>query len=131
MTNIYFKSSPIRNSFQSERSFRQKKKSNNSGSELLSFDISPIYIMSFLMLAIACLSVLYLISFNQVATKGYELKRLEVSRQELKQQSDLKTLYLAKVKSMDHILASNYLSPMRKPGSVEFVSADSFLAKAD
>lgn len=129
MNNIYLTKSPYRSGFQ--RSTIQKPKPRSASAELIKFDISPYFIMGFLMVTAMVLGLLYLINFNQMATKGYELKRLEISRQELKGQYDLTNLYVAKVKSLDHILQSNRLGPMRKPESVNFVYADSVLAKAD
>ena len=93
--------------------------------------ISPSMMVVGLMLMAILLSGLYLLNFNRVATKGYQLKRLEVSQQELKSENDLRTLYLAKSKSMTGIVDDGRLEGMHKPGSVEFVYGESVLAKAN
>jgi hypothetical protein len=134
MINIYQKSSPIRNELRyaaRPAGFAGQTRAKVLSNELIKFDISPTLIIVFLGMAAVALGLLYLVTFNQVATKGYQLKKLEVSRQELKSQHDLKNLYLAKVRSYDYILNSGRLEPMGKPANVDFVYADSALAMAD
>lgn len=99
--------------------------------EMIKFQLSPSLLITLMFVVIMGLGALYLMNFNKVATKGYILKRLEISRQELQQQSDLKTLSLADAKAMNQIIASGAIDHMRKPGEVAYVFNDSVLAKAD
>ena len=69
--------------------------------------------------------------FNKNATKGYILKSLEISQQELKDQNDLKNLALAKAKAVNQMISSGAMDKMRKPGQIEYVYGDSVIAKAD
>lgn len=117
---------------------RQAKQQENLGkqtkavtTELIKFQIRPSMLMAMMFVLIMGLGTLYLMNFNRVATKGYILKRLEISRQELQQQGDLKTLSLADAKAMNQIIASGAIDHMRKPGEVSYVFTDSVLAKAN
>ena len=75
--------------------------------------------------------LLYLAHFNQVATKGYDLRRLEADRQQLLNQYDIKNMKLAEVKSLTNILTTNRVAAMRKPAEVIFVRAGTALAQVD
>ena len=77
------------------------------------------------------LSMLYLLHFNQVATKGYDLKRLEVDRQHLLDQNQLSSTSIDRVKSMPTILHSARIQRMVKASEISFVRGDSALAKVD
>jgi len=99
--------------------------------EIVKISISPVMMIILLFVMFMLLGTLYLMNFNKVATKGYILKRLEVSQQELKDQSDLKTLNLAKARAMTQMIASGSLDNMRKPGKVSYVYGDSIIAKAN
>jgi hypothetical protein len=77
------------------------------------------------------MSAMYLMHFNQVATKGYDLKRLEVNRQQLMDQNQVSNMNIDKVKSMDSILGSGRIQRMVKADNVMFVRGDTALAKAE
>ncbi len=128
MTYIYSKSSPYRMAARQESVVA---KPSVASAELIRFDISPHLIMIVLMLVAALLGVLYLINFNQVATKGYVLKRLEISRQDLKSQHDVNNVYLANIKSISNMIEQDKFAGKREVGTVEYVFTDPFLAKAD
>lgn len=87
-------------------------------------------IVGLVVLAMA-MSMLYLLHFNQVATKGYDLVRLEADRQQLLDHNQLSNRSIDQVKSMDSILKSNRIGRMVKANNVTFVRGDSALAKAD
>jgi hypothetical protein len=132
MNNIYVGYSPYRNAL---RQAKLTETINNqpqvAAKEIVKISISPVMMMVILFVMTMLLGSLYLMNFNKVATKGYILKRLEISRQELNNQSDLRTLNLAKAKAMNQIIASGALDNMRKPGKVSFVTGDSIIAKAN
>ncbi len=77
------------------------------------------------------MSILYLWHFNQVATKGYDLKRLEVDRNQLMEQNQVSNMNIDKVKSMGSILGSGRIQRMVRANDVSFVRGDTALAKAD
>ncbi len=81
------------------------------------------------MLVIAVLiSCGYLAQFNQVATKGYDLRRLEADRQQLMNQHDIKNMKLAEAKSMSRVIESDRVSVMRRPSELIYVRGNTALA---
>jgi len=81
------------------------------------------------LLLIAVLFILlYLAHFNQVATKGYDLRRLEADRQNLLDQYDIKNMKLAEAKSLATIIASDKVSAMRRPSEVSYVRGNTVIA---
>jgi hypothetical protein len=133
MSNYAISYSPYRSSFKQERmrDILGKKEKAAASAEVVKIKVTPFTLMTALFVITVLLSSLYLLNFNKVATKGYILKRLEISRQELQQQNDLRTLSLADAKAMSQIIDSGAVDHMRRPGSVEYVFGDSVLAKAD
>jgi hypothetical protein len=133
MSKILVGYSPYRNDL---RQARQTESTHQAAAaaavqEVIKIKVSPTMMMAGLFITSLLLGSLYLWNFNKVATKGYILKRLEVSRQELKEQSDLRTLNLAKAKAMNQIISSGAIDHMRKPANVEFVYGENVIAKAD
>ncbi len=133
MSNIIIGYSPYRNDLRQAKQTEiiQKKEEERAGKELVKIKFSPVFMIVSLFITTLLLGSLYLWNFNKVATKGYILKRLEVSHQELKGQSDLRTLNLAKAKSMTQIISSGSIDHMRKPSQVNFVYGDNVIAKAN
>jgi hypothetical protein len=72
--------------------------------------------------------LLYLAHFNQVATKGYDLRRLEADRQQLLNQYDIKNMKLAEAKSLSTIISSDRVSAMRRPNQLTYVRGNTALA---
>ncbi len=91
----------------------------------------PMTLIVGLVFVAVAMSMLYLMHFNQVATKGYDLKRLEVDRQQLMDQNQMSNINIDKVKSMDSIMGSSRIQRMVKANNVSFVRGDTALAKAD
>lgn len=94
----------------------------------LRFEFAPSMVIGGLFMIAVLFSLLYLAHFNQVATKGYDLKRLEADRQQLLSQYDIKNMKLAEAKSMANIMSSDRVSGMRRPSEVSFVRGDTVLA---
>ena len=64
------------------------------------------------------LCMLYLMHFTDIHTKGYELRKLELARNELVTQHEIKTMNVARVRSLSHIETSTVTAsmiPMRNP----------------
>src|SRR5258708_2995256 len=116
MSQINILRSPYRSESHRSQSFNLKRKFQNTMVEKVAhFDLNPTLVVLVLLVMSILLSCIYLIQFNKVATKGYELKKLEVTQQELNSQSEVKNLYLARAKSMSNIMQSDRLTAMRKP----------------
>ena len=95
---------------------------------VLRWQFGPATAISGLFVIAILLSLMYLAHFNQVATKGYDLRRLEADRQQLLNQYDIKNMKLAGVKSMANIIASDRVGAMRKPGEVTYVRGNTAIA---
>lgn len=93
--------------------------------EVVRFEFTPKSIMVGLGVLMFFLGGVYLMDFNKTATKGYLLKNLEISQQELQDQNDLKTLALAKAKAMNQMISSGEMEGMRKAGDVQYIYGDS------
>ncbi len=91
----------------------------------------PMTLIVGLIILAVMMSILYLMHFNQVATKGYDLVRLEADRQQLLDHNQLSNRSIDQVKSMDSILKSNRIGRMVKANNITFVRGDSAIAKAD
>ena len=92
------------------------------------FEFAPSMAIGGLFMIAILMSLLYLAHFNQVATKGYDLRRLEADRQQLLNQYDIKNIKLAEVKSLYNIASSTRASAMRRPGEVIYVRGNAALA---
>jgi hypothetical protein len=95
------------------------------------FEFGPMTLIVGLVMVAIVMSVLYLWHFNQVATKGYDLKRLEVDRQALMDQNQISNMQIDKVKSMQSILNSTRIHGIVQAGTVTFVRGDAALASAN
>ncbi|MCC7432984.1 hypothetical protein IT412_05690 [Candidatus Peregrinibacteria bacterium] len=120
--------SPYRSAFRQAKIAEKESQQMATAKELVRLEINPIVTISGLMVLSLALGALYLWSFNKVATKGYILKKLEISRQAMKEVTDRNNLYLAKAKSLTGVIDSGKIDHMRKPNEVEFVYGESVLA---
>lgn len=92
------------------------------------FEFGPNAVIGCLLVMVAFLSCAYLAHFNQVATKGYDLKRLEADRQQLLNQYEIKNMRLAEIQSMNTIINSEKADSMRRPSQVDYVHGASVIA---
>lgn len=129
MSQLLLTRSPYRQEFMnsSVRNFRRTRVTPVKWQ----FQFGPMTLIIGLIFAAVGMSILYLMHFNQVATKGYDLKRLEVDRQQLMDQNQVSNMNIDKVKSMDAILGSHRIQRMVRANNVSFVRGDTALAKAD
>jgi hypothetical protein len=88
----------------------------------------PTFAIVGLFIAAVLMGVMYLAHFNQVATKGYDLRRLEADRQQLMNQNDIKNMKLAEAKSMTRVIASDRVSVMKRPAELIYVRGNTVLA---
>lgn len=94
----------------------------------MEFEVGPVAIIFSLSAIAVTMSLLYLTHYNSVATKGYDLRRLEADRQQLMTQHDIKNMKLAEVKSLSVISESERVSRMRRPSEVSFVQGSMAIA---
>lgn len=77
------------------------------------------YFLMFLMIVMAgIMSLLYLMHFTDIHTKGYTLRKLELERNGLRITKESKQMNIEKVKSLNHIQNSSAVShmiPARNP----------------
>jgi len=107
-----------RNSMQ----FRRRHSSFNAG------QLKTFFMIVGMGITISFLSVTMLVHFNQVSTRGYTIKYLEVKRQELVEQNEIIQKDLLEKKALSVLAASDKASSMIKPGSVAYVSGYSAIA---
>jgi hypothetical protein len=125
---------PARGVIKSDRIFREARAIGGAGTmkkmrdTVLRLQFGPATAISGLFVIAILLSLTYLAHFNQVATKGYDLRRLEADRQQLLNQYDIKNMKLAGVKSLSNIISSERVSAMRRPGEITYVRANTALA---
>jgi hypothetical protein len=91
--------------------------------------VGPKHVIVGLFLVSVFLSLASLFTFNQMATKGYELNRLEAKRQELMTQYEIKNMKLAEVKSLTNIIETERAGVMRRPSDITYISGNTFIAK--
>lgn len=100
----------------------------NVGRAKVRFEFGPGTVMAGMMVLAVGLSFAYLAYFNQVATRGYEMTRLEADRQQLLNQYEIKNMKLAEIRSLNYIAGTDHVSAMGRPGTVEFVRGDTAIA---
>lgn len=100
----------------------------NVGKKKVKFEIGPRFVIIGLMGMVAFLSFAYLAHFHTVATKGYELRRLEADRNQLLNQYEIKNMRLAEMQSLTTIVESEKANTMRRANQIEFVRGNTALA---
>ena len=96
--------------------------------------LNPVHLRPFLMivgmgLTISFLSVMMLVHFNQVSTKGYTIKYLEVQRQELVDKNEKMQKDLLEKRALTTLSVSDKANSMVKPGKIAYVSGYSAIAQ--
>ncbi len=92
------------------------------------FEFGPWALIVLLFIVGVLISSLYLMHFNKVATKGYDIRKLEAERQILLTQNGIKDISLSEMKSLKNIIQNERLQSMRKPSTVVFVKSENVLA---
>lgn len=95
---------------------------------ILKFEFGPVAMIFTLSVFVVVFGFLYLVTFNQLATKGYDLKRLDAAHQQLMNQYDIKNMKTAQIKSLNTIARTDRVSVMVKPSKVEYVTNNTALA---
>lgn len=125
MSQIFVKSSPY---YQPRSSIHRSSHRHYFKQARLKFIFEPSMAIAGLISLGILISFLYLVHFNQVATRGYDMKRLEVDRQQLLEQYETKNAHLSRAKSLDVIAQSNRAGIMVKATEPTFVRGDTAVA---
>lgn len=76
----------------------------------------------------ALVLVMYVVNFNSASTKGYELKRLEIDRQDLLLSTEQQALQISEAKSVEDIKNRTILKYMVKSGTPLYMRTDTAVA---
>ncbi len=83
----------------------------------------------FICITIICLlSLLFLSHSNRVATKGYELKMLQVARSELVRENEVLSMQIADLQSLDAMENNNVIRSMVKAEKPKYIRTDTAVA---
>jgi hypothetical protein len=104
-----------------------RRKSQRERQNILSF--KPFLVVASFGLVISFLSVMMLVHFNHVATKGYTIKYLEVQQQNLWEKNEQLKKDLLKEKALTLLMETEKAKSMIKPPEVTYVIEHSALAK--
>ncbi len=93
------------------------------------FEVKTFAMLMSMALVISFLSVMMLVNFNHVSTKGYTIKYLEVQQRRLYEENEQIKKDLLERKALTALSISEKASAMVRPGSAEYVSGYTALAK--
>lgn len=93
------------------------------------FEIKTFAMLMSMALVISFLSVMMLVNFNHVSTKGYTIKYLEVQQQQLWEENELIKKDLLEKKALSALSLSEKARSMVKPGEAVYVSGYTALAQ--
>ncbi|MCD6109972.1 hypothetical protein J7J83_04405 [bacterium] len=93
------------------------------------FEIKTFAMLMSVALVISFLSVMTLVNFNHISTKGYTIKYLEVQQQQLWEQNERIKKDLLENKSLSALTLSEKANRMVKPGDAIYVSKYTVLAQ--
>lgn len=97
----------------------------------INFQFGPAALIMALLAVIIFIGMAYLAHFNRIATKGYNIKKLEADRQQLLSENQIKDARLAQSKSLTNIIDAGRLTGMRKAPEIIFVRGDNAIASAN
>lgn len=93
------------------------------------FEVKTFAMLTSVAMVISFLSVMMLVNFNHVSTKGYTIKYLEVQQQKLWEENELIKRDLLERKALSALSLSEKASSMVKPGEAIYVSGYKALAQ--
>lgn len=80
--------------------------------------VGKFFLMFSMILLAGLMSMLYLMHFTDIHTKGYSLRKLEIEREALRSQQEIKVMNVAKVRALEHVQAGAKVTsmvPLRNP----------------
>ncbi|MFC1810302.1 hypothetical protein ACFLZH_02275 [Patescibacteria group bacterium] len=105
--------------------FRERKKSFNPGK------LKTLLILMSMGLLISFLSVMMLVNFNHVSTKGYTIKYLEVQQQGLYEENEILKKDLLEKKALTQLSVTEKANSMIRPRDIMYVRGHTALALND
>ena len=96
---------------------------------LPAFRIGKYFLMFVMIIMAGVMSLLYLMHFTDVHTKGYMLRKLEIERERLNITQETKQMNIAKVKSLTHIQNSEAIRRMIPARNPIYLKSDSEVAR--
>lgn len=129
MSQLLLSRSPYRQELASSKAAAPRR--SRIATMKLHFEFGPTALIVGLMILVVFMSVLYLMHFNEVATTGYDLTRLQMNLQQLTDVSQVNNIDIARAKSLQSILNSPRVATMVKANSFIYVSGNTAIAKAD
>lgn len=105
--------------------FRERKQSFNPGK------LKTLFILMSMGLLISFLSVMMLVNFNHVSTKGYTIKYLEVKQQGLYEENELLKKDLLEKKALTQLSVTEKANSMVRPRDITYIRGHTALALND
>jgi hypothetical protein len=93
-----------------------------------SFNVKTITLIMSVAVFISFLSVVMLVNFNKVSTKGYTIKYLEVQNRQLWEEHELLKKELLQKKALSSLNVTEKASNMIKPGQITYTTGHTALA---
>jgi hypothetical protein len=90
--------------------------------------IGTFSLMIILVVFVCIMSIMFLVHYNNMATKGYVLKKLDVERQKLITEQEIKDMHLAEVRSLEAIQTRTIVAKMVNMNEPQFVREDTGIA---
>jgi len=90
--------------------------------------IGTFSLMVLLILFVCLMSILFLVHYNNMATKGYVLKRLEVERQALLAEQEIKDMHLAEITSLEALKNRDKVAAMYNVNDKMFIMEETGIA---
>jgi hypothetical protein len=92
------------------------------------FEAKPFLMIVVLGVFMSFLSIMMLVSFNKVSTKGYTIKYLEVQKQQLWEENEVLKKDLLEKKAISQMSYSAKAESMVRPGDVAYISGHNTVA---
>ncbi|MBP9718759.1 hypothetical protein KBD59_05715 [Candidatus Gracilibacteria bacterium] len=94
------------------------------------FQVGTYFVMFSLLALIGLLSFFYLQKFTNTHTKGYQLRRLEMAKQQLDLARERSSVAIAKEKSLASVRETAVALSMVQPRSEVYIKVDGAIAQA-
>jgi len=87
------------------------------------------FLMFAMIVAIGLISMMYLMQFTDIHTKGYSLRRLEGERDRLKTTQEIKYTNVSRVRSLSHIQQTEQVKRMVPATNVVYLKPDTAIVQ--
>jgi len=94
----------------------------------IKFEAKPFLVIALLSVFMSFLSVMMLVNFNKISTKGYTIKYLEVQKQQLWEENEVLKKDLLEKKALSEMSYGAKAESMVRPGNVAYISGHNTVA---